>query len=48
MTTLTFKFVGGKIRTDVLSLLGRARWTVKVRETVMVSDMAHSARPSST
>ena len=48
MMTLTFRFVGGKMRTEVLSLPGRARWTVKVRETVMVSDMVQSARASKT
>ena len=41
--TLTFKFVGGKTRMEVLSLTGSARWTVRVRETVMVSDMAQTA-----
>ena len=46
--TLTFRFVGGKTRMEILSLLGRARWTVRVRETVMLSDMAHTARASNT
>ena len=36
------------MRIEVLSMPGRARWTVRVRETVMMSDVAESARPSRT
>ena len=47
-TTFTLRLVGGKTRIEILSLPGSARWTVRVRETVMVSDMAQTALPSRT